>query len=172
MYDIGQISVGDSGALVIDSLTEQPYGYVIAVNHFQELYVVPLKSVLEQISQMMPIPNVYPQIFMTLSPCLASIPLPRDVKDSKPTKLFSQYWPAMDGDNTKSPLDQQLAGIHEPYRELAGDLEDQEQDARPLSLHRTPAETRPVTRVYETSTSCEISQDTTQRYKTNTTHCH
>lgn len=60
--------MGDSGSLVIDSITGQPCGYVIAVNRFQELYVMPLCLVLQQIAEMVSIPNVRPEVFLSLEP--------------------------------------------------------------------------------------------------------
>lgn len=60
--------MGDGGSLVIDSITNQPCGYVIAVNRLQELYVVPLCSVLCQIAEMVSIPNVKPEVFLNLEP--------------------------------------------------------------------------------------------------------
>lgn len=60
--------MGDSGSLVIDAITGQPCGYVIAINRLQELYVVPLCSVLQQISELVSIPNVKPEVFLNLEP--------------------------------------------------------------------------------------------------------
>ncbi|KAK3380858.1 hypothetical protein B0H63DRAFT_450252 [Podospora didyma] len=41
--------VGNSGSLVIDATTRQPYGYVIAVDPLGEAYVMPLQNTLRQI---------------------------------------------------------------------------------------------------------------------------
>lgn len=93
MRDTGQMSVGDSGALVIDSLTEKAYGYVIGINYFQELYVIPLQSVLDQIYQMLPISNGTPEIFMALDSRPG--PLPKDYKHASFgfASHLNQYWP-------------------------------------------------------------------------------
>ncbi|KAL7942804.1 hypothetical protein V8C42DRAFT_330433 [Trichoderma barbatum] len=104
LADPSQISVGDSGALVIDCLTESPYGYVIGINHFQELYVIPLHSVLEQIWQMMPNSTGSPEILMALVPHRAHVPflLPKDGKDSGLARHLSQYWPRTEAHNMKT----------------------------------------------------------------------
>ncbi|KAL9471846.1 hypothetical protein ACSS6W_009787 [Trichoderma asperelloides] len=64
----GDVRMGDSGSLVIDSITGQPCGYVIASNRLQQLYVVPLCLMLQQISEMVSIPNVKPEAFLNLEP--------------------------------------------------------------------------------------------------------
>lgn len=64
----GDVRMGDSGSLVIDSITGQPCGYVIASNRLQQLYVVPLCLMLQQISEMVSIPNVNPEVFLNLEP--------------------------------------------------------------------------------------------------------
>ncbi|KAL7781137.1 hypothetical protein V8C43DRAFT_311360 [Trichoderma afarasin] len=93
LADPSQMSVGDSGALVIDSLTEKAYGYVIGINYFQELYVIPLQSVLDQIYQMLPISNGTPEIFMALDSRPG--PLPTEGKHSAFgfASHLNQYWP-------------------------------------------------------------------------------
>ncbi|EHK49540.1 hypothetical protein TRIATDRAFT_23660, partial [Trichoderma atroviride IMI 206040] len=62
----GDVRMGDSGSLVIDTITRQPCGYVIAVNRVQELYVMPLCLVLQQIAETVSIPNVRPELFLNL----------------------------------------------------------------------------------------------------------
>ncbi|PTB63469.1 hypothetical protein BBK36DRAFT_1096975, partial [Trichoderma citrinoviride] len=47
--------VGDSGALVIRPGSQSAYGYVIAVNHSRELYIVPLRAALNQICHVLSI---------------------------------------------------------------------------------------------------------------------
>ncbi|KAK1237357.1 hypothetical protein MKX08_002982 [Trichoderma sp. CBMAI-0020] len=62
----GDVRMGDSGSLVIDTVTSQPCGYVVAVNRVQELYVIPLCLVLQQIAETVSIPNVRPKLFLNL----------------------------------------------------------------------------------------------------------
>ncbi|KAL7928735.1 hypothetical protein V8C35DRAFT_317400 [Trichoderma chlorosporum] len=104
LEDPSQMSVGDSGALVMDSLTEKPYGYVIGINYFQELYVIPLHSVLEQIAQMMPVCVGNPEIFMALVPRFRTSPPSEDGKESSLqfTRHLSQYWPKMGAHSTST----------------------------------------------------------------------
>lgn len=52
-------SMGDSGSLVVDVETCQPYGHVIAVNPL-EVYVVPLQNTLRQIEKMFNYDRVEP----------------------------------------------------------------------------------------------------------------
>ncbi|RFU80812.1 hypothetical protein TARUN_1377 [Trichoderma arundinaceum] len=142
--DSDTIFVGDSGALVIDTLTEQPYGYVIAINQFKELYIMPLLSVLNQISEMIAIPDVSPQVFMMLVPN----PLLRlssgCFKDAELTKNFSQYWPV---EVTKVlSVDGKAARIYDQFAGYEGDLENKEQDTLPLQA------TFPAASVHENST--------------------
>ncbi|UKZ58209.1 hypothetical protein TrVGV298_012076 [Trichoderma virens] len=102
LVDSSQMSVGDSGALVIDSITKKPYGYVIGINYFQELYVIPLEPVLEQISQMMPASNGNPEIFMGLVSSPVPGPLTRDRKYSRLTRRLSRYWPRTQAHNVNA----------------------------------------------------------------------
>ncbi|KAL7957956.1 hypothetical protein V8C34DRAFT_305327 [Trichoderma compactum] len=75
------ILVGDSGALVVDALTNHPYGYVVSVNHFQELHIMPLKSILDQISDAPLFPNLQTQVFKRITPKLEPIgPVPDPAK--------------------------------------------------------------------------------------------
>ncbi|KAL7921322.1 hypothetical protein ACQKWADRAFT_296162 [Trichoderma austrokoningii] len=62
----GDVRMGDSGSLVIDTITGQPCGYVIAKNRAQELYVMPLGLAIQQMAEMVPIPNVKPEVFFNL----------------------------------------------------------------------------------------------------------
>ncbi|KAH8738449.1 hypothetical protein BGZ61DRAFT_526423 [Ilyonectria robusta] len=55
----GVPSMGDSGSLVVDVETCQPYGHVIAVNPL-EVYVVPLQNTLRQIEKMFNYDRVEP----------------------------------------------------------------------------------------------------------------
>ncbi|KAL6900465.1 hypothetical protein GGI43DRAFT_49952 [Trichoderma evansii] len=87
----GDVRMGDSGSLVIDSITNQPCGYVIAVNRLQELYVVPLCSVLRQIAEMVSIPNVKPEVFLNLEPNQRPIQAQGPVFRVLMT-YFSQIW--------------------------------------------------------------------------------
>lgn len=62
----GDVQMGDSGSLVIDSITGQPCGYVVAKNRSQELYVMPLGLAIQQMAEMVPMPNVKPEVFLKL----------------------------------------------------------------------------------------------------------
>ncbi|KAL6814503.1 hypothetical protein J3E69DRAFT_375914 [Trichoderma sp. SZMC 28015] len=106
LEDPSKMSVGDSGALVIDSLTEKAYGYVIGINHFQELYVIPLQSVLDQIYQMLPISNGVPEIFMALDSRPG--PPPKDYKHAAFgfASHLNQYWPRTGMYNTNGSFSQ------------------------------------------------------------------
>ncbi|KAL7907762.1 hypothetical protein GGI35DRAFT_454738 [Trichoderma velutinum] len=99
LEDASEISIGDSGALVIDCLTSKAYGYIIGINHFEELYVIPLRSVLEQIAQMIPASYGSPEIFMALVPRRAPRPLPKTGKISGLTKCLYRYWPRKELNN-------------------------------------------------------------------------
>lgn len=96
MHGTGEISVGDSGALVIDCLTGKPYGYIIGINHFQELYVIPLQSVLEQIKEMIPDSYGNPEIFMELIQRRTPRPPPGTGIIRGLTRYLRQYWPERD----------------------------------------------------------------------------
>lgn len=61
------ILVGDSGALVVDALTNRPYGYVVSINHFRELHIMPLKYVLGQISDALQLPSLQIQVFRRIT---------------------------------------------------------------------------------------------------------
>ncbi|OPB44883.1 hypothetical protein A0O28_0090210 [Trichoderma guizhouense] len=102
LLDPSEISVGDSGALVIDCLTGKLYGYIIGINHFQELYVIPLQSVLEQIKEMIPDSCGHPEIFMELVQRRTSRPPPETRKVRGLTRYLHQYWPERDLHNMSS----------------------------------------------------------------------
>lgn len=91
----GDILVGDSGALVLDALTKRPYGYVIGINHFRELYIMPLNLVLQQFSDMLPYPIFgTPVVFMDINLRPAPIePVADTIIVPALTKLLSTYWP-------------------------------------------------------------------------------
>ncbi|KAJ4856594.1 hypothetical protein T069G_09962 [Trichoderma breve] len=102
LLDPSEISVGDSGALVIDCLTSKLYGYIIGINHFQELYVIPLQSVLEQITEMIPASYGNPEIFMMLDQRRTPRPPPKTSKVRGLTRYLHQYWPQRDLYNISS----------------------------------------------------------------------
>ncbi|KAL7781138.1 hypothetical protein V8C43DRAFT_328410 [Trichoderma afarasin] len=92
---INEILVGDSGAIVLDAITKRLYGYVIGINHFRELYIIPLNLVLKQFSDILPYPIFgTPIVFMDID--LRPTPI-KPVADSvivpSLTKLLSTYWP-------------------------------------------------------------------------------
>ncbi|KAL6814504.1 hypothetical protein J3E69DRAFT_111065 [Trichoderma sp. SZMC 28015] len=90
-----EILVGDSGALVLDALTKRLYGYVIGINHFRELYIMPLSLVLKQFSDVLPYPIFgTPIVFMDIN--LRPTPVEAISYSSivpSLTKLLSTYWP-------------------------------------------------------------------------------
>ncbi|PNP56197.1 hypothetical protein THARTR1_03722 [Trichoderma harzianum] len=102
LTDPSEISIGDSGALVIDCLTSKLYGYIIGINHFQELYVIPLQSVLEQIMQMIPASYGNPEIFTTLVRRPTPRPPSQTGKVRGLTRYLHQYWPERDLYNMSS----------------------------------------------------------------------
>lgn len=89
-----RILQGDSGSLVVDALTNHPYGYVISVNHFKELHIMPLKSVLGQISDALSLPNLHLQVFTRMTPRPRGINSQVDKKKERSlTRNLFQYWP-------------------------------------------------------------------------------
>jgi hypothetical protein len=83
--------VGDSGSLVIDTITGQPCGYVVAVNRFQELYVIPLCLAVQQIAEMVSAPNVRPEVFLNLQQIQRPVQAQQPVNRVLMTN-FSQTW--------------------------------------------------------------------------------
>ncbi|KAM0257935.1 hypothetical protein ACHAQJ_004093 [Trichoderma viride] len=122
---------GGSGALVIDSLTEQPYGYVIAANHFQELYVVSLDSALQQISKIVPLPYVEPEVFMNIVPNPLLSPGQGNIFKEL-MRNFSQYWALVKTDN--SPVPRQPARFNEPHVKYMNDWKNNEEMLQRLGL--------------------------------------
>ncbi|KKP00911.1 hypothetical protein THAR02_06989 [Trichoderma harzianum] len=102
-YFTDDILVGDSGALVLDALTKRPYGYVIGINRFRELYIMPLNLVLQQFSDILPYPIFgTPVVFMDINLRPAPIePVADSIIVPSLTKLLSTYWPV---DTSKGTL--------------------------------------------------------------------
>ncbi|KAL7799927.1 hypothetical protein V8C37DRAFT_97299 [Trichoderma ceciliae] len=134
------VYAGDSGALVIDSLTEELYGYVIATNQFQELYVMPLKSVIRQISEIIAIPNVKPEVFVAVVPTLLA---PQNIVEAPElTNHFFQYWPVKK--TQKALVVPRVAGMDKSYMKYGKDLKTTEEGIRrpslqPITEERTQA---------------------------------
>ncbi|KAK4065514.1 hypothetical protein Trihar35433_7634 [Trichoderma harzianum] len=91
----GDMLVSDSGAVVLDGLTKRLYGFVIGINHFRELYIMPLNLVLKQLSDLLP-DSIFgtPIVFMdiTLNPTPTK-PVEDSIIVPSLTKLLFTYWP-------------------------------------------------------------------------------
>ncbi|KAL6788658.1 hypothetical protein J3E68DRAFT_415406 [Trichoderma sp. SZMC 28012] len=133
LLDPSEISVGDSGALVIDCLTGKLYGYIIGINHFQELYVIPLQPVLEQITEMTPASYGNPEIVMALVQRRAPGPPPKTRKVRGLTRYWHQYWPERDLYN--------ISSLNYESRWLGDDSDDSESSG---SSHYVDCPTSPM----------------------------
>lgn len=115
-----EILVGDSGALVLDALTKRLYGYVIGINHFRELYIMPLNLVLKQFSDILPYPIFgTPIVFMDINLRPTPIELIADPSIVPSlTKLLSTYWPVDTSQRIliyENPVERDNQGFMEAY---------------------------------------------------------